>query len=159
MRRAAAPLLAGLMLLAAARDASADLTAFVGSNHTPSTRPARGVALSMSLLFVGFEFEYSASGEDASTGAPALRTGMFNLQALTPSVSGVQAYGTAGGGVYREERAARRKTHFGTNVGGGVKIPLAGAIGLRLDYRLFVLRGRPLHSTVQRIYAGFNLAF
>jgi hypothetical protein len=46
-----------------------------------------------------------------------------------------------------------------TNLGGGVKITLVGPIRARLDYRIFNLRGEPLHSTVHRVYAGFNLAF
>jgi hypothetical protein len=29
----------------------------------------------------------------------------------------------------------------------------------RVDYRVFNLRGEPLHSTVHRVYAGANLAF
>lgn len=142
-----------------ARDASADLTAFVGSTLTPANRPARGVAVSVSLLFVGFEFEFSDTGADAAAGAPSLRSAMFNLQVQTPRVAGVQIYGTAGGGLYQEQLAERKKTNLGTNAGGGLKVPLAGALGVRLDYRLFTLRGSPLYTQVQRIYVGANLAF
>lgn len=158
MRRAL-PLSFALLFILVARDAAADLTAFVGTTLTPANRPARGVAVSVSLLFVGFEFEFSDTGADASAAAPSLRSAMFNLQVQTPRVAGVQAYATAGGGLYQEQLAERKKTNLGTNAGGGLKVPLAGPIGVRLDYRVFTLRGSPLYATVQRFYVGANLAF
>ena len=36
---------------------------------------------------------------------------------------------------------------------------LTGPLRLRLDYRLFNLRGDPLYSTMHRFYGGLNLAF
>lgn len=153
------PLAFALLFILVARDASADLTAFVGSTLTPANRPARGVAVSVSLLFVGFEFEFSDTGADPSAGAPALRSAMFNILAQTPRVAGVQAYATAGGGLYQEQLAERKKTNLGTNAGGGVKVPLVGPIGVRLDYRVFTLRGSPLYTHVQRFYVGANLMF
>ena len=38
--------------------AFADLTAFLGVTPTPNSRPARGFAVGMGLLIVGFEFEH-----------------------------------------------------------------------------------------------------
>ena len=32
-------------------------------------------------------------------------------------------------------------------------------VKLRVDYRLFTLRGEPIEKTVHRVYAGINLAF
>ena len=61
--------------------------------------------------------------------------------------------------MYREQLDAREETSFGSNVGGGVKISLVGPLRLRFDYRLFSLRGDPLHRRPQRLYAGLNLAF
>lgn len=143
-----------------ATPAFADLTAFLGANRTPANRPVRGFAAGLSLLVIGFEFEYADTAEDADAAAPALRTGMFNVLAQTPfPVAAMQFYATLGGGLYREELAAHRETSVGANVGGGVKVSLAGPIRLRIDYRVFTLRGSPLHETVQRIYAGLNLAF
>ena len=97
MRRSRPLLVLILILLGTARDASADLTAFLGANRTPSNRIVGGVALSVSLLAVGFEFEYSDSGADAAVGAPSLRTGMFNLELRAPAVAGLRFYGTVGG--------------------------------------------------------------
>lgn len=153
------PLLICLVLFGGVRDAAADLTAFVGATRSPSTRTAAGVALSISLLFVGFEFEYSDTKEDGATDAPGLRTGMFNIQVQTPNVGGVRLYGTAGGGLYQERLLGHRETNVGGNAGGGLKIPIAGPIGARLDYRLFMLGGGARFSNPQRIYAGFNLEF
>jgi opacity protein-like surface antigen len=72
----------------------------------------------------------------------------------------MQFYGTAGGGVYREELLDVSETNVGINVGGGVKMNLAGPLRLRLDYRIFTLRGADVrHSKPQRFYAGLNLKF
>ncbi len=139
---------------------AADVTAFVGSTSTPSHRTARGFALGMSLVLLGFEFEFSDSIEDQVAGAPSLRTGMFNVLLQTRSpIGGLRLYGTVGGGLYRERLGAVEETHGGINAGGGVKLTLAGPLRARVDYRVFTLQGNPLFSRLQRIYAGLNLAF
>ena len=55
--------------------------------------------------------------------------------------------------------ATDQETALLLNNGGGVKINLAGPLRVRIDYRVFTLRGNPQHTNVQRIYAGLNLAF
>ena len=154
------PILITLSVLAvtlgAATRAYADLTAFVGTNLTPSNRPVIGFGVGLSLLVLGIEFEYSDTSSDEAAAAPGLRTGMFNLLVQTPfGVSGLQFYATAGGGLYREHGGGLRNTGGGTNVGGGVKIAAAGPVRMRVDYRVFTLRGAPQH----RLYAGLNLGF
>ena len=79
--------------------------------------------------------------------------------AQTFGLSGFQLYITTGAGLYRERLGGDQETNFVLNNGGGVKVTLAGPIRVRVDYRIFNLRGNPQHSTVQRIYAGVNLAF
>ena len=109
---------------------------------------------------MGFEFEYSSSGEDTSEAAPSLRTGMGNVLLQTPiAIFGLQPYFTTGGGLYREQLGTVRETQFGLNTGGGVKISLLAQKIKKKDYRVFNLRGDPLHATVQRLYAGVNLTF
>jgi opacity protein-like surface antigen len=163
-------LIAAALLLATAAPAYADLTAFLGRTTTPEARNNKGFAIGTGLLIVGFEFEYSSTEEALTTAdsaissdAPAIKTFMFNGLLQTPvPIARMQFYGTLGGGLYRETLstdADNDKTNFGTNVGGGAKIRLAGPIRLRLDYRVFSLRGTPRHSTVQRFYAGVNLKF
>jgi hypothetical protein len=160
MRRYLALVAATVVLLAAPRPAAADITAFLGLTPTPDTRAVRGLAFGFGVLVVGFEFEYSRAIEDATEGLPSLQTGSGNLLVQTPiEISGVQLYGTIGGGVYRERLLTLQETHFTTNLGGGAKIRLLGPLRLRLDYRLFRLQGNPLHSTYNRFYAGANLAF
>lgn len=140
--------------------ASADLTAFLGSTPTPSTRLVKGFAAGMGLLIAGFEFEYANTNEDLVKAAPRLRTFMFNGLLQTPvPIGGLQFYGTAGGGVFRETQDLISETNVGINVGGGVKMSLAGPLRLRVDYRVFTLRGSPLYSKPQRFYAGLNLKF
>lgn len=141
--------------------ASADLTAFLGVNPTPANRTLTGLSGGVGLLIVGFEFEYANTREDLDELAPGLRTYMFNGLLQTPfPIAGMQFYGTAGGGVFRETLNEETETNVGINVGGGVKMNLAGPLRLRLDYRVFTLRGSDVrHSKPQRFYAGLNLKF
>ena len=148
------------LILGSAAPADADLTAFVGANATPSNRPVRGFGVGLSLLVVGFEFEFSDTKADETAGAPGLRTGMFNLLVQTPfGISGLQFYGTVGGGIYQESGNGLDETNIGGNGGAGVKIAVAGPLRMRLDYRVFTLQGSPQHETYQRLYAGLNLGF
>jgi hypothetical protein len=160
-KRIALPIVLFLGLLCPS-DAFADITAFLGVNPTPASRPVRGFAIGAGLLIVGFEFEYANSSEDVDVGevAPGLRTFMGNGLVQTPfAIAGMQFYGTAGGGIYRETLSNVSETHVGINVGGGVKISLIGPLRLRLDYRVFTLQGDPRHAKPQRFYAGINLKF
>lgn len=148
------------LLAAAASPALADATAFIGNTATPSNRSVKGVAIGMSLLIIGFEFEYAHTNEDATQSAPSLTTGMGNVLLQTPfPIFGMQPYVTTGGGIYRETLADAHETQFGVNAGGGVKVSLIGPLRARVDYRVFNLRGNPRYATVHRVYAGVNLAF
>jgi hypothetical protein len=153
--------LAVLALLALPATAQADLTAFFGVNGQPSNRTVVGLSGGFGLAIIGFEVEYSRTREDEMADAPSLTTGVVNLLLQTPfAVRGVQAYGTIGAGAYREQLGEKhRETHLATNVGAGVKVRLAGPVRLRLDYRVFLLRGSPLTAKPQRFYAGINLGF
>jgi hypothetical protein len=152
--------IAAILVLLGATPALADATIFIGSTTTPTNRATKGVAIGVGLLIVAFEFEYASTSEHADKRAPSLRTGMGNALLQTPvPIAGMQFYVTAGGGGYRETLGARQETHVGLNTGGGVKVSLLGPIRARLDYRVFNLRGDPLHTRVQRVYAGLNVAF
>jgi opacity protein-like surface antigen len=148
------------MVLVAPASAWADITAFLGINRTPSNRTVKGFAVGTGLLVAGFEFEYADTKEDLPTGGPRLQTYMFNVLAQTPiPIARMQFYGTVGGGGFRETLVAVSETNVGINVGGGVKITLAGPFRVRLDYRVYTLRGSPLYAKPQRFYAGINLKF
>jgi opacity protein-like surface antigen len=152
-----------LVLLAFPSAARADITGFLGVTTTPSNRPNVGFAIGAGLVIVGLEFEYAHTSEDDQVLAPSLRTFMFNGLLQTPiPIAGLQFYGTAGGGVYRETLSNApdpSETNFGVNIGGGAKMSLVGPLRLRFDYRVFTLSGNPRHSHVQRLYAGVNLKF
>lgn len=150
-------ILSALTIAVTATPARADFTAFTGFSPTPATRSARGFAVGISLVVIGFEFEYAATSEHPVDGAPSLRTGMMNGLIQTPTRT--QLYLTAGGGFFRERLGIGSETSFGTNVGGGIKFSLAGPLRVRVDYRVFNLRGTPLYPTPQRVYVGLNLAF
>ncbi|MEO8480967.1 MAG: hypothetical protein ABI634_02085 [Acidobacteriota bacterium] len=147
-----------ILLIATATPARADLTAFWGLSPTPATRSTKGFAFGLNLLVVGFELEYANTTEDPLKLAPGLRTGMVNGLIQTPT-SKTQIYLTAGGGFFRERLGTNAETNIGTNIGGGVKIGLAGPLRLRLDYRVYSLRGAPIEAHPQRFYAGANISF
>lgn len=159
--RAVTTVFAAMVLLAAtAAPARADITAFLGMSPTPERHTVKGFSGGLSLLVVGFEFEYSHLGEDTLDGLPGLKTYSGNVLVQTPvEIKGTQFYATAGAGGYQEYLAARDETHFGLNFGGGIKVRVLGPVRLRLDYRVFRLKGEPLYPTYQRFYAGANLAF
>ena len=149
-----------VVLLACAARAEADLTAFLGSNTTPTNRPVQGIAVGLSVLVVGVEFEYSDTKADEA-GNARRRAGMFNVLAQTPSLfSSLQFYATVGAGLYREEGTGLLETSAATNSGGGVKVGLVGPFRARFDYRVFVLRGESSpNKTHHRFYTGLNIAF
>jgi len=150
--------LAAVLLVPGA--ARADITAFLGVNPTPTSRVVRGLSGGVGLLIVGFEFEYANTTEDLAENAPGLRTFMVNGLIQTPiPIAGIQFYATAGVGGYRETLNDASETNVGMNVGGGIKMSLVGPLRLRLDYRVFTLKGDPLHENPQRFYAGLNLKF
>jgi hypothetical protein len=140
--------------------AAADATAFLGRNSGGDDRGAvRGFAFGVSMLVVGFEFEYATMSEDQTLSRPSLRTTSGNVFAQTFGLPGFQLYATTGAGLYRERLGNDQESALVLNNGGGAKINIAGPIRARIDYRIFNLRGNPRHKTVQRIYAGLNLAF
>lgn len=146
-------------LLCLPAPAFADATIFLGANTTPSNRTVKGGAIGVVLVIVGFEFEYANTSEDLANGAPSLHTFMGNAIVQTIPISGLQFYGTAGGGAYHERLDTQTTNNFGINIGGGVKISLLGPVKLRVDYRVFKLSGSPLYSNPKRIYAGLTLTF
>ena len=122
--------MAAAALLAAARPASADITAFTGVLTSPAAnRPALGVGIGFGLLIVGFEAEYTTSSEDLAEQTPSFRAGSFNLLLQTPiELAGIQLYFTAGGTVYRERLDLHSETHV-ARTRSGAKIRLAGRCG------------------------------
>jgi hypothetical protein len=149
--------LAAAIIAGSPSPARADITAFIGLSPTPENHAVRGFSGGVSLLILGFEFEYAQLSEDEDEQLPGLKTYSGNVLVQTPTRT--QLYATIGAGGYRENLGPLQETHVGVNVGGGVKIPLLGPIRVRADYRIFQLRGTPLHSTYQRFYVGGNLAF
>jgi hypothetical protein len=160
MRTLAIAGMAAGLVAAAARPARADATAFVGVNMTPANRTVKGFAVGVGLIIVAFEGEYATTSDDVTSAAPALKTFMGNVLVQSPiPIFGFQPYVTTGGGIYRETLGAHQDTAPGTNLGGGVKVSLAGPLRLRVDYRVFKLGSGALNSPAHRIYAGLNLKF
>ena len=160
MRHARLVLLVCCLLAACARDAAADVTAFIGVTPSPRNHAVRGAALGFGFLIIGFELEYANAVEDALEGLPGLQTGSGNLMVQTPvEIAKTTFYGTTGGGIYRERLLTQQETAIATNVGGGAKIRLTGPLRVRIDYRIFRLQGEPINKTYHRLYFGANLSF
>lgn len=160
MRRFRMALMGAMLVLSTAAPSRADVTAFLGATTTPTNRPTTGVAVGTGLLLVGLEFEYSSAREDLTTGAPALKVGSANglLQSPIP-IHGIQPYATVGAGIYRERVGTVATTGLAPNIGGGLKIDLAGPLRLRVDYRVFRLGGKAAYTPSHRLYAGINVKF
>ena len=108
--RAFAPVIALTILFLASTPAPAraDITAFLGLSPTPARHTVKGFAAGLSLVVVGFEFEFSQLGEDPLDALPGLKTYSGNVFVQTPiEVKGTQFYATAGGSGYRENLAAQ----------------------------------------------------
>jgi hypothetical protein len=153
-----APLLALALVAALPSPASADASFFFGTSRNPSSHLVKGGAFGIGLLIVGFEAEGAIHEENAVKGIPGLKTGMGNVLLQTPT-GNTQFYATTGAGLYRETLGTTSETSFATNIGGGVKVGLAGPLRLRLDFRVIHLMGTPRYPTIQRFYAGINLKF
>jgi hypothetical protein len=147
-----------LLVAGLASPASADITGFLATSSTPAKHSGAGFAIGGGLAIVGFEFEYCRLVEDEVNAIPGLRTGMGNLLLQSPT-KGFQVYGTVGGGMFSESYRGTSVTSFGSNIGGGAKIPLVGPVRLRLDYRIYNLHGSPLYTTPKRFYAGVSVSF
>jgi hypothetical protein len=154
------------IVLASAASARADATLFLGTNTTPNVRTNWGAAIGGGFVIIGWEIEYSRTSEDVEDEAPSLTTGTGNVYLQTPvPIAGMQFYGALGWGFYRERlnddegTKLHQETSVTSNIGGGVKMGLAGPLRLRLDYRYFTLHGDPLFDHAHRFYAGANLGF
>ena len=95
----------------------------LGRNSAGDDRSVtRGFAAGVSLLVVGFEFEYANSREDLTDATPSLRTTSGNVFVQTFGLPGFQLYATTGAGIYRERLGNDQETALLLNNGGGVKI-------------------------------------
>lgn len=156
-----AVLVAGLAALAVAANpapASADITVFLGTTSSPSEQLHKGVSAGFTILAVGLEFEYYNAGEDLPAGVPSLNMGSANVVFQAPT-GRFRFYGTIGVGAYYETLGEYSRTNTSGNVGGGLKIVIAGPLGVRLDYRAITLRDSRRDATEQRWYAGAYLNF
>jgi hypothetical protein len=152
--------LAGLLVMASAAPARADLTIFAGLQNAPDVRPSTGIGVGFGLLLLGWEVEIARAAQDTAHRAPSVASGTASVYVQNPlPISGVQFYAIAGAGLYRE-RFSDVYEHDDVHVaiGGGAKIELMGPFKLRLDYRLFKLRDARSENP-QRVYAGLTLAF
>ena len=106
-------------------------------NTTPTNRTTKGFAVGAGLLIVGFEFEYSSTGEDVEHRRAVAedRHGQrAAADARLPSSASSRTSQRAPASTAKRSGRARTRVRVGT--GGGVKISLAGPLRLRVDYRV-----------------------
>jgi len=142
-----------------------NVTALTGVAMAPSAHAAIGVAVGVRPRPspVSLEFEYSRSRSDPAVGVPAFVTFAGNLLVQLPlPPARFQFYVTFGVGLYvLSLNNHSSEPNDARNVGGGVKVTLAGPLKLRLDYRSFRLApiGGEYHSNEQRLYVGLVAGF
>lgn len=157
-----------VILLAAAAPAFADATLLLGLQTTSAPRPTVGVSWGRWPGTAGFEVEYSGSVGKATLAKPSVGTIFVNALVQTPlQVRGARVFALGGFGLYGEQGGGRGSGEVSAkDVGVGVKIPLAGALKLRLDYRVYLLGraddaspGSPISRHPRRLSAAFTLGF
>jgi opacity protein-like surface antigen len=147
------------LLVTAPTAAYADITAFLGAYLTPARQPVQGVSVGFKILVAGVEVEFVRATEDLEAHRPEIQEGSASALVETPT-GRIRLYGLLGGGLYRERVAGvSGDTSTSLHAGGGVKITLAGPIGIRVDYRLVNLNGRAENKRQQRVYAGLRVDF
>ena len=102
-----------LFLAGSARPAHADITAFLGLSPTPERHFLRGFSGGLSLLIVGFEFEYSNWRRRHRPAAGTQDLFRQRARANANRNHGHQFYATAGAGGYRETLGDAEETHVG----------------------------------------------
>ena len=156
--------LAAIVLLGAGAVAHADVSAFVGAVTGPTPRPSIGVAWGRAGERAGFEVELARSVGAGSAEAPSLFTIAADaVVPLTSADGGPSYFGIGGIGGYGESvGGGRGSSGLAVNVGAGAILPLRGRLRLRLDYRLFFLRGssdaEPVRPRRHRFSAGLSFA-
>jgi opacity protein-like surface antigen len=147
------------MLIAAPTAARADITAFLGAYLTPTRQSVQGVSIGFKILVAGVEFEAVRAPEDVEKGQPEIQEGSASVLVESPT-GRVKLYGLMGAGLYRMQFAGvAGDTNTSLHVGGGIKITLAGPIGLRVDYRVVKRNGLVESDTRQRLYVGVRVDF
>lgn len=152
--------LLGSVMLAA--PAQADSTLFMAMTNGGAV-PSFGVTWGAWHAPIGFELELSKS-PGATHKRPGAATFGVNLLVDTPiQIHGARLYGSAGLGLLGKwDGSGAEIGGPAKNVGGGARIPIAGGILLRLDYRAFFVESgqgdyRPGHA--RRLAAGISFAF
>jgi hypothetical protein len=107
--------------------------------HAPSPRPAVGFSWGKWDRPVGFEVEYASSVGDAP-GKASVGSISANLLVDTPvRIRKARLYGLAGFGLFGESGGRRGSSGEveAKVLGAGLKMPLAGSLKFRVDYRVF----------------------
>jgi hypothetical protein len=161
--------LVGAWLAASVLPARADGSVLVGATIAGSARPTVAVSFGHCPSLVGFEIEYSSSLGSGTVASPIVGTITGNVIVQSKlTVRGLQFYGSGGIGLAGETTAdgVGSGEVFTRDIGGGVKIGIAGPLRLRIDYRVFLLgdapdatRGFGVYRHPQHVSAGRSVAF
>jgi hypothetical protein len=156
-----------MLLSAAAAPASADATLSFGLQTSSAPHPTIAVAWGRWPGTVGFEVEYAGTVGTATEARPFVGTITVNALVLTPvRIRRARVYALGGFGVYGEQGGGRGSGEVAArDLGVGTRIPIGGALNMRVDYRLFLLGrgdgspGSPKSRHPRRLSAALSLAF
>jgi hypothetical protein len=133
--------------------------------YSPSApQPFLGAAFGFTSGSHALEVEYAGTGTNSDCSAASIT---LHLLIQTPLTIGrARIYGTAGLGMYGETYGGGHGSGelSAIVVGSGAKLPLAGPLNLRWDYRVFLVRREasdPRHGAAppQRLAVGFSFGF
>lgn len=147
------------------RDLALNVTAFGGAAAVPGLHGAFGVAVGVKPRPspVSFEVEFARTRGDSAAGVPAIVTFSGNLLVQVPvRRSRVQVCVTFGVGIYvQQSDRGTSEPNDARNIGGGLKVRLAGPFKLRVDYRKILLSRivGEYHSNEQRLSVGIVAGF
>ena len=162
--------LVALLVLASATPAYSDGTLFFGGITAGAVRPTADVAIGVVRSVGGFELDYAQTTGAGTLARHSIGTFGVNLVLQTPPrANGLQFLGFVGFGLYGETTGiggpGSGEVLYKT-IGGGTKVPLAGPLKVRLDYRVVLpgeagdaSAGFTVQHHLQRISVGITAVF
>jgi hypothetical protein len=150
--------------MAGANPAHADATVLVGLATPSAPHPTIAVSWGVARRMVGFEIEYASATRTTGTTPSVGTIGVNLLVQLPEAVNGIRWYATGGLGIHAQSWNGGGTYGSSRSIGGGAKVPLAGPLKVRLDYRFFFFSAEeherpPLYFHSHRISGGLTLEF
>jgi hypothetical protein len=156
-----------LTILLAAAPARADGTLLLGVCSPSFPHPTVGLAWGIGSDAFRIETEYAGTLGEATRSIPSVDSIMFNLVFRTPiEIRRARVYAIGGIGMYGDSTGSGPGSGElqAVDLGIGAKVPIAGALKLRLEYRAYLIHRevndpRAGSAPPQRLSAGLTVSF